>query len=282
MSLSKSDLVPKFLINGYFGDNLPVTDRGLQYGDGLFETIKVHQGRPLLWSRHIKRLNKGCERLKIACPAESILAAETDRFISPDLDAAILKIIITRGSGQRGYKQPVPLRPTRIIALYPYPGYPESHQVNGVSLKLCVTPLACNPILAGLKHLNRLEQVLATTEWHDDIGIVDGIMKDVHGNVIETTMANLFIVSDQALYTPDLSQCGVAGVMRGKVLELAKELQLTVSERPLTETDVLNADEVFITNSLNGIWPVNQIEQTQFVPGQITRQLIQQLHLSWK
>jgi len=273
--------MPKYLINGRPGDNLPVTDRGLQYGDGLFETVKIRQGKPLLWSRHIQRLNEGCRQLGIPCPAEALLAAEIDKLISPELAAAVVKILVTRGSGQRGYKTPEPLKPTRIIALYSDTGYSEQDMVKGVRLMVCATPLACNPVLAGLKHLNRLEQVLASAEW-SDASIADGIMKDVHGHVIETTMANLFIVKHQHLYTPDLHQCGVAGVMRDKVLELAKELQLDVSENCLSESDVFNADEVFITNSLNGIRPVSQIEQTQFIPGTITTQLMQQLHLSWK
>jgi len=273
--------VPKYVINGHPGDSIPIADRGLQYGDGLFETIKIHQGKPLLWSRHVKRLNEGCTRLHIPCPDESTLAAEIDTLISPEMETAAIKIMITRGSGPRGYRMPDPQRPTRIIVLYSDTGYSGGNTVAGVRLRICVTPLACNPVLAGLKHLNRLEQVLARAEWCD-ADIVDGVMKNVHGHVIETTMANLFIVKNHQLYTPGLNQCGVAGVMRDKVLELAKELQLVVSETVLNESDLFDADEVFITNCLNGIRPVNQIEKIQFVPGKITTQLMQQLCLSWR
>ncbi|MGD8570194.1 MAG: aminodeoxychorismate lyase [Gammaproteobacteria bacterium] len=269
-----------YLINGKTGDQFPVADRGLHYGDGVFETVKVQGDTLCLWRDHMARLVNGCERLCLPKPDTGLLETEARQLLQTadgqalSVEKQVLKIIVTRGSGQRGYRLPDPCRPTRIVALYPYPDYPAELWSKGVRLTLCMTRLACNRALAGIKHLNRLEQVLARSEW-DDEGIVDGIMLDQQAHVIETTMSNLFFVKNGMLLTPDLSDCGVAGVMRNQVLRLAEQLQRPVQIGHYFTEDLWSADEIFITNSVHGIWPVRQInEQPQLEPGPVTRQFM--------
>ena len=164
--------------------------------------------------------------------------------------------------------------PNRIIALYHLPEYPEHYWQNGVKITLCKTRLACNRRLAGIKHLNRLEQILASSEWDDD-EIIDGIMLDKDEHVVEGTLSNLFWVSGGNLFTPDLTDCGVEGIMRHLVLGLAEKMQIRITVGHYFIEDLLSADEIFITNSIHGIWPVRQIDQYSFRSGPITKQLME-------
>ncbi|MEJ2179495.1 MAG: aminodeoxychorismate lyase [Gammaproteobacteria bacterium] len=264
-----------YLINGKAVNQVPVTDRGLQYGDGVFETLRVERGSFLHWGEHMARLQMGCQRLHLPLPDIAVLKSEAEQLIGQDSQSenAIVKIIITRGSGQRGYALPEPQAPTRILALYPLPDYPKSYWATGVKTTICKTRLACNRRLAGIKHLNRLEQILARSEWEDS-EIVEGIMLDKDQHVIEGTMSNLFWFNEDKLCTSDLSECGVEGVMRKQILQLAKELQLPVMISHYFIEDLLSADEIFITNSIYGIWPVRQIDEYVFNLGSKTKQLM--------
>lgn len=263
-----------FLVNGKASNNILVSDRGLQYGDGVFETLKIRAGTIQFWKQHMARLQRGCERLLIPLPDIELLHTEATQLVNKNNNnEAVLKIIITRGSGQRGYKPPLITDPTRIVALYPLPAYPESYWQNGVKITICKTRLACNRRLAGIKHLNRLEQILASSEWEES-DIVDGVMLDNDEHVIEGTLSNIFWSSGGNVYTPDLAQCGVEGIMRQHVLGLAKKLALMVSIGHYFIEDLLSADEIFITNSIHGIWPVRLIDQYAFNPGPVTKQLM--------
>jgi len=155
---------------------------------------------------------------------------------------------------------------------HPWPDYPQQNRREGVQVRFCTTTLARQPALAGLKHLNRLEQVLARNEWQD-AQIAEGLMLDENGNVIEGTMSNLFMLQDDILYTPDLSACGVAGIMRETILELARNTDMTVRVTNITKDHLCEADEIFLTNSLIGIWPVNRINKQTFAVGEISRRL---------
>ena len=268
----------RFLINGEASEQILVTDRGLHYGDGIFETLKIASGLIQHWERHMARLRLGCERLHIPLPDIAVLYAEAEQLIAAcgNNNDGVLKIIVTRGSGQRGYKPSLSVEPTRIIALYPYPEYPETYWRNGVKITICKTRLACNRRLAGIKHLNRLEQILASSEW-DDRDIVDGVMLDKDQHVIEGTHSNLFWVYEGNLYTPSLAECGVEGVMRNVILQLAEELHFTVMIAHYFIEDLMSADEIFITNSIHGVWPVRQIDQHAYTPGPVTKQLMDAL-----
>lgn len=261
-----------FLINGRIDDKLPVQDRGLHYGDGVFETIAVSRQTPLCWDSHYQRLKTGCDRLGIDCPSFTLLQAEAGQLVK-NTDRGVLKIIITRGQGGRGYRSPVPAVPvTRILGLYPWPDFPEENYKEGVKVRICHTRLGLNPQLAGIKHLNRLEQVLARGEW-DRPDIAEGLMLDTEGQVIEGTMSNLFIIRDQMLLTPDLSQCGIDGIVRKHVLDLAPEMGLPVEITALDKTGIYAADEIFLCNSIIGIWAVTSLETQGFTHGPWTRKI---------
>jgi 4-amino-4-deoxychorismate lyase len=267
--------VSRILVNGKETDSLSALDRGLQYGDGLFETLALKGGQPVYWERHMARLMRGCQRLAIPLPDTEQLAAEARR-LGEGWEAGVLKIMVTRGGGGRGYGIPTTQHPTRILALFPVPDYPAANWTQGVAVRVCATRLGLNPALAGLKHLNRLEQVLARGEWQDDT-IAEGLMRDVEGRVIEGTMTNVFAVRDGRLLTPELTRCGVAGVMREVVLERAPTLGITSDVTPLEMDDLLHSQELFLSNSLIGIWPVRQLGERVFPVGTVTRRLAEAL-----
>ncbi len=254
-------ILPYVLVNGYTLDQLSVFDRGFAYGDGLFETLLIHHGEFSLWPQHKARLIHGCLQLAIPCPLEDI---ENDlqligRYLAENNLLStdhILKIIVSRGVGTRGYKAPRPQRSTRVVALLPSPDYPEAN-TEGVHVRLCETRLSRNQKLAGLKHLNRLEQVLARMEW-DDESIAEGLMMDEFDKLIEGTSSNLFLVTPgKKLVTPHLTYSGVKGVMRQFIVEtIAPALGVECIDAEVSLHDLNAADEVFICNSVFGVWPV--------------------------
>ncbi len=263
--------VTRILINGIETTQLGALDRGLQYGDGLFETLRVRDGRPRHWAAHRQRLGEGCARLRLPDAVMEPLAEEA-RLLSRGVAEGVLKIVITRGEGGRGYAPPVAPRPTRLLALFPPPDYSPSHARDGVVVRLCQTRLGHHPALAGIKHLNRLEQVLARAEWHDPY-IAEGLMLDHEDNVIEGTMSNLFLLRDGQLSTPELSRAGVAGVTRARVLRLAPSLGVTVVERVIPRGELAEADELFLTNSIIGLWPVRHCAGRDYTPGPFSARL---------
>lgn len=247
-------------------------DRGLQYGDGLFETIAVAGGEPCLWRRHMQRLKQGCERLNIEYPDRGIVLEEVYREIQ-GRSQGVIKIILTRGSGGRGYRPPEVQSPTRLLYWSEWPGYSAQLSRTGVRVRICKIRLGQNPALAGLKSLNRLEQVLARAEWSNP-DISEGLMLDTEGNLVEGTMSNLFLVHGDRLSTPDLGNCGVSGIMRAVVMEQANRLGLSLSEENLTLRDLASADGVFLSNSLIGIWPVREVEGNKIDPAAVPPSLV--------
>ncbi|NOQ15403.1 MAG: aminodeoxychorismate lyase [Methyloprofundus sp.] len=259
------------LINGERKNTLAVTDRGLHYGDGLFETIEVIQGQPVFLQQHLARLKTGCLILKIPFPAETLLLDEITR-LSKDAAQAVVKVILTRGSGGRGYRQPDAIQVTRIVALYPFPDYPESYKSAGIKARFCELRLGLNPVLAGLKHNNRLEQVLARAEWDDEFQ--EGLMLNLNEHVIEGTMSNVFVLKDQVIYTPEIKLSGIKGVMRQIIIELARKNHIVLQEALLTREFVLAADEIFLTNSVIGVWPVKSLEHKTYPVGAVTQKIM--------
>jgi 4-amino-4-deoxychorismate lyase len=256
-------------------DQVSAADRGLQYGDGLFETIAMAHGEPLLWERHMARLEVGERRLGLPQENKARLHQEVLR-VAGDRSPAVVKIILTRGAGGRGYRPPVYPQVTRILSLHPWPRYPAQWFTQGIRLRICSTHLSRNHRLAGIKHLNRLEQVLARQEW-DDPNIPEGLMLDETQHVIEGTQSNLFVLKGRRLITPDLSGCGVAGVVRELVLEVAAGLKLTTQIRAITLDELQRADALFITNSLLGICPVAVLENRRFDVQAIPDVLVQRV-----
>jgi 4-amino-4-deoxychorismate lyase len=262
---------PAVMINGAASDCLSSLDRGLLYGDGVFETIAVEDGRPRFWRRHLARLEAGCMRLGIPRPEGSRLLEES-LALAAGVDRGVLKIIVTRGCGGRGYRPATDAIATRIVQLHPWPDYPETCRAAGVRVRLCRQRLGCNPALAGIKHLNRLEQVIARGEW-DDPGIPEGLLLDGEGRLVEGTMSNLFLIRNRILLAPELARCGVAGILRTVVMEQAARVPMQVQVKALGLDDLWGADEVFLTNSLIGIWPVAAIEGHRYPVGVLTRRL---------
>jgi len=264
------------LIDGIPAVVVPAADRGLQYGDGLFETIAVVDGRPCLWDRHLARLRAGCLRLAIPLPDPDLLQAEV-LSLAKGQGRAVLKLTVTRGEGGRGYRPPHPARPRRILRLHPWPDHPPAWRSAGVRVRYCRTRLGHQPLLAGLKHLNRLEQVLARAEW-DDPDIGEGLMLDLDGTVVEGTQTNLFALTAGRLVTPLLDRCGVNGVVRQVVIETAWMQGLAVEEARLTPAELAQADALFLASSLAGLWPVRELDgrvlDPRGIPGELSRTVL--------
>ncbi len=268
----KREVKPAVLVNGAPADTIAVADRGLQYGDGLFETFAVVDGAPELWARHWARLARGCERLRLPTPVQAQVRAEADALCA-GVARGVLKLVWTRGVGGRGYRPPEPCRPTRIVSLHPWPDYPAAWFEHGIAVRWCEHPVSLNPRLAGLKHLNRLDQVLARAEW-DDPGIAEGLMCNPAGHVIEATAGNVFAVRGGRLLTPALVGAGVAGVMRALVLKCAAGLGIHAREAVLERAALESADELLLSNSLSGVLPVRALGERRYAtPRPLTRAL---------
>ena len=267
-----STQLPVSLINGTDANCVNAADRGLAYGDGVFETIAIHATGPRFWNRHMARLQSGCHRLGIAPVDEAALRMECDNLLGRVAGGRnyVLKIMVTRGAGGRGYRPDTSVTPTRILQLHDWPELPPG--ASGIRATLCSLRLGNNPQLAGIKHLNRLEQVLARAEW-DDPEIREGLIQDQGGRVIEGTMSNLFLVKNTVLLTPDLTRCGVAGIMRNIVLEIAAGQDYASKVCDITLNDVFMADELFVCNSLAGIWPVTELDSNRYPVGPVTTRL---------
>jgi 4-amino-4-deoxychorismate lyase len=264
-------MIGRRLVNGVESSAISVDDRGLQYGDGLFETMAAVNGRVRNFDRHMERLAVGCRRLGMPPPPVEQLAVECERALA-GLGAGSVKIMLTRGPGPRSYRPPAEPSVTRVVVSSA--PRPRTDPDGGIVVRLCETPLGLNPRLAGLKHLNRLEQVLASAEWNDP-AIAEGLMSSVDGRLVCATAANVFVVRAGRLVTPDIRDCGVAGVMRGIVLAAAEALGIPVDVTDLTAGQLLETEEVFLTNAITGIRPVGEVAgMARFAaPGPVTRRL---------
>jgi 4-amino-4-deoxychorismate lyase len=263
------------LINGQPQTQITVADRGFQYGDGLFETIEIVNGQLMFFKQHLHRLALGCHRLLLPAFNQSQLTEEALQLTN-SCSQGILKIIITRGVGGRGYQPPLLLSPTRILSLHPFPNYPDSFQQQGVNVIFCQQRLALNTTLAGIKHLNRLEQVLARAEWQD-LTLQEGLMLDTNDYVIEGTMSNIFWMAQNKLYTPSLAQSGIAGIIRDFILKTADQWGIESQQGYFTQDHLFKAEELFVTNSIIGIWAIKSLAQQSFSKGSLTQRFQQAL-----
>jgi 4-amino-4-deoxychorismate lyase len=248
-----------YLINGSFDATISPFDRGFAYGDGVFRTLVMRNGAPESWPQHYQKLVADCAVINIVCPSAELLMSDLQQLFLLD-EVAVVKIIITRGEGNRGYTPPPITAPMRVVTKSAMPEYPEERFSVGVNLQVCETRLALQPKLAGIKHLNRLENVLARMEWNDP-KIADGILLDTNDNVIECTAANIFARFGDTLITPSLVQCGVAGITRQRIIELAHTLSLKTSVETFNLEKLFAADEVIICNSIYDAWQVRKIDE---------------------
>ena len=263
-------------VNGRDAATVSVLERALHYGDGLFETMACLQGRVRLLDEHLMRLAAGCARLGIAAPARDPLRAEL-AAVAAGCPRAIIKLLVTRGEARaRGYALTGAETANQITLRFPWPADDGRAALEGVRVRTAALRLGENPALAGIKHCNRLEQVLARREWSDP-GIAESLLYSSSGALVSGTMTNVFIVKQGALRTPRLDCCGVAGVMRHTVLALAAQLGIDAREERLTQADVQLAEEMFLTNALIGIHPVRVLDGRSLSRGTLTARLQQEL-----
>lgn len=258
-------LTHTYLINGDFNQVISPLDRGFAYGDGIFRTMVMRNGLPVDWPLHYQKLVADCAAIGIVCPSAELFMSDFQQLFSIDeIDEdkpRVAKIIITRGEGERGYNPSAVTMPVRVIIKSAMPEYAKKNYVEGVHLHICGMRLAVQPRLAGIKHLNRLENVIARMEWRDE-SLFDGLLLDQQGDVIECTMSNIFARFDNVLVTPDLSQCGVAGITRQRIIALAGIVNLNIEITRISLSRLLQADELIICNSLYGTFQVTKIGDT--------------------
>ena len=250
-------------INGQIADQLTVSDRAFQYGDGCFTTMAYVNGQLSLWSQHLARLQADCQRLAIAFTQWTALEQALHTVLVQVTEAnAVIKVVITRGQGGRGYSPLGVSAPSFVISSHPFPSHYADWQQLGINLAHCPLTLAKQPLLAGLKHLNRLEQVLikqAMAVYDEE----DALVCDTDGVIVESSAANVFWLQDGQWYTPSLSDCGVAGVMRQQVIKLLASRHEQVLEVRQMLNASFNADEMFICNALMGVVPVRSLVSRQ-------------------
>ena len=287
-SVDESPVSP-VLVNGVFKSSISVFDRGFMYGDGLFETIRVVNGDPLLWDYHIKRLQFGCKKLHIPvdfnfCDRLRDGLTRVVNEANRNSSNCVVKIVITRGAGGRGYLPPPEVRPTEVILCYPAPEYPESYSVNGIAMCTCQHRLSENGALAGLKHLNRLDQVLASAELDETVS--EGLMLDQQGYVVEGTKSNILFFEDGGIVSPDTRLSGVDGIARQYIFDHAATLGLRTRIGKIMPTAIASFKGMAITNSILGIWPVNKLDGISLPINSsvydIQRMLIEQLKYEYK
>ncbi len=259
-------------VNGRETPFLQATDRGVLYGDGLFETILVRNGKAPLLDRHLTRILNDGGKLGLPIPSRNMLKQELESFLqSGERDAAI-KCVITRGSSGRGYAPSGDTTASVLMFEYPMMELTEQQHSNGFITGVCTTRLGINPALAGIKHLNRLEQVLAAEETRT-AGLDEGIMLDINNMVIEGTRTNLFAVDNGKLITPTLDGSGVAGIMREMVIEFSNKKGKLVTICDITLDHLERCEEVFVSNSIHGVIPVRKIDDRDYSLGPVTHEL---------
>ena len=263
----------KIWINGQAAADVSLLDRGLQYGDGLFETMRLKKGSVVMWVEHLARLQAGCQRLNISIDA-SLLSKQIDDITQQVIDG-VLKLIVTRGEGERGYKSYSANAATIIWLHSESPSYPQQYYTEGVDVCLCKTNISRNSFLAGIKHLNRLDNVLARQEWLDEYQ--EGLMCDEFENIIEGTMSNFFAIKGDVLITPDLSHSGVAGITRQRVLDIARKENIETKICNISADELAEFDAVMVTNSLIGMWPVRSIGDHHYSIRELSLRLVEHL-----
>ena len=258
------------LVNGRPEHGVDARDRGLAYGDGVFRTLRTESGQPLWWPDHYAKLAADCAALALECPDEAELHSEVCQVA--EAEQGVVKIILTRGVGARGYAPPPRQASTRIVLSALLPDYAHAATPDAVVARWCTLRLARQPRLAGIKHLNRLENVLARAEW-DEPAIFEGLLCDDSGMVVSGVMSNLFWISQGELFTPDLSACGVAGVARTRLLRAATRLGIPIHIDRYPPAAILAADEVMICNSVIGLRRIARLDDASWPAAGWTEQL---------
>jgi len=267
---------PPALVDGLPATGIDVLDRGLHYGDGLFETIACRAGHARFLELHLQRLREGCARLRIHLSDPAALRAQLESRAAAQPDC-ILKLIVTRGSATaRGYGPQGDELGRSILLQYPWTAEDPSLWEEGIAVRTALGRLGENPALAGLKHLNRLEQVLIRAEWTDP-AIREALVFSRSGWLVSGTMSNVFLVRDDQLMTPAITTAGIRGVMRRVVMREAQRGGLTVAEAAVDAAAVASAQEILLTIARIGIWPVRSLDGRPLAVGPVTRRLQERL-----
>jgi len=256
------------LVNGEISEFVHAADRGFTYGDGLFETVTVVNGRPRWWQDHVDRMTEGCRRLGLEAPHQALLLREL-LTVAAGKPRCVVKIILTRGPGSRDYRPPGLTGPTRVVSAHPWPAEPT----GGVTARCCDLRLAIQPLLGGIKHLNRLEQVLAAMEM-EDAEEDEGILLDAEEHVVSGISSNLFLVYAGQLITPRLDRCGVRGVLRAQIL---RAFRARCEQRRVARDMLAGASELFLCNVVRGIVPVLRVDGRNYPAGPVTAEIQQWL-----
>ena len=249
-------------------------DRACAYGDGLFETIAIRDGQPRLWPLHFARIQTGCMRLGLECPtSEFLLELVNIELNASKFDSAYAsaRLVISAAASARGYRRNPAGGCLAEVTLYPAKPLDKNSARNGIAIRMCSSRLAIQPALAGIKSLNRLEQVIARSEWDDD-EVLEGLMLDTDGRLICGTMSNVFLIKGTRVFTPAITRCGVSGVMRALVLRLFEESGLDCEVRDVRAEELDTATELFLSNSQFGILPIRRCDLREFDVGAMTRQ----------
>ncbi|ENA0609106.1 aminodeoxychorismate lyase [Enterobacter bugandensis] len=251
-----------FLINGLEQDSLPASDRATQFGDGCFSTARILDGRVCLLDAHIGRLQTACKTLLIPFTQWDRLRHEM-HLLAAGNDNGVLKVVISRGSGGRGYSGANCEHPTRMLSVSARPAHYERWRTEGVTLALSPVRLGRNPMLAGIKHLNRLEQVLIRTHL-EQTDADEALVLDSEGFITECCAANLLWRKGRDVFTPSLEQAGVKGIMRQFCLHHLARSGFRVVEVSEREEALHTADEVVICNALMPVLPVRAYGQLRW------------------
>ena len=255
------------IINGKEQSNISIFNRNFQYGDGLFETCVVNNNQILFWEKHLSRLDIGCRKLKIKNIEEEIWLKDIKKALSlTSKKNCVLKLILSRGNSQRGYSYSDDILPVRVVIVSEMKNVQAK---ESFSLEYASSGYHSNPNLAGIKHCNRIEQILARSSLKRD----EAIMLDENQNIISVTQGNIYFIFGQSLVTPKLDRCGVIGSRRSLILELAESIELNVEEGNVSMNEAKKADEAFISNSIMGIQSVNSIEEYQLTKRLVTKQI---------
>jgi 4-amino-4-deoxychorismate lyase len=250
-------LSKQFLTNGIFQKISPF-DRAFQFGDGIFRTFVVDNKKVLHWKYHYQKIVEDCFALKITPPKEKDLLTDIDTLFKSK-EKSVGKFIISRGNSERGYKFNEGITHNRFLIKTNMPNIPKEYFEHGVNLFVCKQKLYPS-ILSGIKHLNRLENIMARQEWKGD-DYADGILLDQNGYVIECISSNIFMRIGKTIFTPKINQVGVKGVTRGLIIKISKKLGFKINETSFKLNKLLDGEEVFITNSLFGVLQVKKIKK---------------------
>ncbi|MEC4724851.1 aminodeoxychorismate lyase [Shewanella sp. D64] len=265
-------------VNGVLATKIDPMDRGLAYGDGLFATMRIVKGEVQFLPAHFARLTQGAKRLGFAWSASPTLAEQLKQLALTQRNACV-KLLLSRGVGGRGYAAPSPCLVNEVVFLSAFPQHYCLWQREGISLALSDILLAKQPRLAGIKHLNRLEQVLIKSIQLPE-GFDDWLVLDNDGSIIESSIANLFFIKERTIFTPAITHCGVAGMMREQVIYALIDLGYNLDIKPIHHNDLAQFEHCFMTNSLLGLVDIKQIDSIAYSKSSFSDTLRQTLHLS--